>query len=192
MSTPRVLVFAGSAREGSYNKKLALLAANALQAAGAEATFADLSQYPMPLYDADLESAHGLPESVVSLKELFRTHTALLIASPENNASVTALLKNTLDWVSRPAASEPGIALYQGKVAAIVAASPGALGGLRGLTHLREILQTLGVLVLPGQLAISKAGDAFDESGALIDPRSQKSLEQITAKLVRVASRLAA
>lgn len=125
--------------------------------AGAEVALIDLNDYSMPLYNGDLEKSHGLPEAAVRLKTLFKSHHGLLIACPEYNGSITPLLKNTLDWVSRPLGEESGLAPYQGKWAALVSASTGNLGGLRGLRHVREILTTLQVLVIPRQMALSQA-----------------------------------
>jgi len=191
MST-RILVFAGSARSGSLNKKLARVAAAAVRAAGAEATLIDLADYPMPLYEGDLEAREGLPASARKLKDLFIAHQGLLIVSPENNASVSALLKNTLDWISRQDGGESGLIPYQGKVAALAGASPGALGGLRGLTHLRAILQTLNVLVLSEQVALARAHEAFNDDGSLKDAKQQAALATLTKKLSDVCARLAA
>jgi chromate reductase len=188
----RILVFAGSARSGSLNKKLAGVAAAAVRAAGAEATLIDLADYPMPLYDGDLEAREGVPAGARKLKDLFIAHQGLLIASPENNASVSALLKNTLDWISRQDGSESGLIPYRGKVAALAGASPGALGGLRGLTHLRAILQTLNVLVLSEQVALGRAHEAFDEDGSLKDAKQQAALAALAKKLTDVCARLAA
>ena len=188
----RILVFAGSARAGSLNKKLARVAAAAVRAAGAEATFIDLADYPMPLYDGDLEAREGVPAGARKLKDLFIAHHGLLIVSPENNASVSALLKNTLDWISRQDGSESGLVPYQGKVAALAGASPGALGGLRGLTHLRAILQTLTVLVLSEQVALGRAHEAFNEDGSLKDAKQQAALAALAKKLTDLCARLAA
>lgn len=188
----RILVFAGSARAGSLNKKLARVAAAAVRAAEAEATLIDLADYPMPLYDGDLEASEGLPASARKLKDLFIAHQGLLIVSPENNASVSALLKNTLDWISRQDGSESGLIPYRGKVAALAGASPGALGGLRGLTHLRAILQTLNVLVLSEQVALGRAHEAFNEDGSLKDAKQQAALAVLAKKLTDVCARLAA
>lgn len=188
--TVRILVFAGSARAGSLNKKLARVAAEAVQAVGAEATFIDLADYPMPLYDGDLEAREGVPGNARKLKDLFIAHQGLFIASPENNASVSALLKNTLDWISRQDGNETGLVPYQGKVAAIGGASPGALGGLRGLAHLRAILQTLNVLVLPEQFALGRAHEAFNEDGGLKDAKQQAAVGALAKKLVDVSAKL--
>ena len=187
----RILVFAGSARAGSLNKKLARVAAAAVRAAGAEATFIDLADYPMPLYDGDLEAREGVPAGARKLKDLFIAHQGLLIVSPENNASVSALLKNTLDWISRQDGSESGLVPYQGKVAALAGASPGALGGLRGLTHLRAILQTLTVLVLSEQVALGRAHEAFNEDGSLKDAKQQAALAALARKLAELCAKLA-
>jgi NAD(P)H-dependent FMN reductase len=190
--TARILVFAGSARSGSLNKKLARVAAAAVRAAGAEATLIDLADYPMPLYDGDLEAREGVPASARKLKDLFIAHQGLLIVSPENNASVSALLKNTLDWISRQDGSESGLVPYRGKVAALAGASPGALGGLRGLTHLRAILQTLNVLVLSEQIALGRAHEAFNDDGSLKDAKQQAVLAAMAKKLTEVCAKLAA
>lgn len=188
----RILAFAGSARRDSLNKKLARAAAAAATAAGGEVTLIDLDDYPMPVYHGDLEAREGLPENGRRLKQLFAEHQALLIASPENNASMSSLLKNTLDWVSRAADGQNGLVPYQNKVALLLSASPGALGGLRGLVHLRQTLQALTVLVLSEQLALTRAHEQFDAAGRLVDPRMQASLDGLTQRLVSVAARLAA
>lgn len=188
--TTKILVFSGSARSGSHNKQLASAAAQALQRSGAEVTLIDLADFPMPIYNADLEAKEGVPASAKELKVLFMAHNALLISSPENNASVTSLLKNTLDWVSRPDETHDGRLPYRNKVAALVSASPGMLGGLRGLVHLRAILQTLGVLVLPEQFALSRAHEAFAKDGSLLDAKHQATLDGIARGLFDVSSRL--
>lgn len=185
MSTPKILAFAGSTRSASYNKQLVRFAAEAARAAGAEVTLVDLRDYPLPLFDGDLEEQQGLPENAKKLKAIFLAHDALLIASPEYNSSITAVLKNTLDWVSRGETDdEPALAAYRGKTAALISASPGALGGLRGLVHLRAILGNIGVIVLPDQVAVSKAYEAFDDKGALMDERTAKQVTRVAQSLV--------
>lgn len=188
----RILVFAGSARESSLNKKLARVAARAVADAGGEAAFIDLRDFSMPLYDGDLEAVSGVPVQALRLRELFKQHQGLLIASPENNSSVPSLLKNALDWVSRPTDGEPGTAPYRAKVSALLAASPGVLGGLRGLVHLRQILNGLGVLVLAEQLAIPRAHEAFNDDGTLKDAAQRANLDGLAHRLVEVTTRLAA
>jgi chromate reductase, NAD(P)H dehydrogenase (quinone) len=168
---PKILAFSGSIRRDSWNRKLIQAAVDAARAAGGDVTLIDLADYPLPLYNGDLEDRDGLPDNALRLKALFKEHGALLIASPEYNSSISPLLKNTLDWVSREWQGESGLVPYQNKVAAILAASPGQFGGMRMLPHLRQILNTLGVLVLPGQFSLPHADQAFDaESGALKSP----------------------
>lgn len=177
MSQPKILAFAGSTRRDSFNKKLIQIAVKGARDAGAEVTLLDLADFPMPLYDGDLEAEHGIPENVKALKELFLAHQGLLLSCPEYNSSITPLLKNTIDWVSRPVEGEGPLAAYQGKVCSIMSASPGALGGLRGLVHVRAILQNIGVIVLPKQMAISQANNAFADDGSLKDSRQQETIE---------------
>jgi len=185
MNTPKILAFAGSTRTASYNKQLVRFAAEAARAAGAEVTLLDLRDYPLPLFDGDLEEQQGLPENAKKLKAIFREHNGLLIASPEYNSSVTAVLKNTIDWVSRAESDdEPALAAYHGKAAVLISASPGALGGLRGLVHLRAILGNIGVIVLPDQVAVSKAYEAFDEKGGLKEERTAKQVTKVAQGLV--------
>jgi NAD(P)H-dependent FMN reductase len=186
---PRVLVFAGSARAESLNRRLARVAAESVRAAGGEATLLELGDYALPLYNGDLEKRDGVPPLARDLRHVFASHQALFIASPENNASVSALLKNTLDWLSRPLSHAP--APFAGKVAALSAASPGQYGGLRHLPHLRQILTALGVLVLPRQLALGRAHEAFAADGSFKDPATAESLAAIAAELVRATAALA-
>lgn len=169
---PRILAFGGSLRRDSYNHKLAGFAARGAREAGAEVTVIRLADFPMPIFDQDIEDVSGLPEHAKRLKKLFADHHGLLIASPEYNSGMTAALKNAMDWISRAETDdEPPLVAYRGKVAAILSASPGALGGLRNLVHLRSILGNIGVLVLPEQLSVPKAHEAFDDSGAIKDAR---------------------
>lgn len=186
MSTPKILALAGSTRSGSYNKQLARYAAEAARAAGAEVTYLDLRDYPLPLFDGDLEDQVGLPENALKIKSLFREHQGLLIASPEYNSSVTAVLKNVIDWISRPETDDeaPWLA-FRGKAASLLAASPGALGGLRGLVHLRSILGNMGVLVLPDQVAVPKAHEVFDDKGGIKDERTAKHVQTVCEGLVQ-------
>ena len=187
----KILAFAGSTRENSLNKKLVRIAADGAKAQGAEVTLIDLRDYPMPVYDGDLEASGGLPENAVKVRALFGAHGGLLIAAPEYNSSISAVLKNTIDWVSRPAEGEPSLTYFTGKVAGLIAASPGALGGLRGLVHVRQILGNIRVLVIPEQLAINRATDAFDDDGRLKDADQQAAVENIGRRLAEVVGRLA-
>jgi NAD(P)H-dependent FMN reductase len=187
---PRILAFAGSTRRESFNKRLIRIAVEAARQAGAEVTHIDLADFPLPLFEQDLEAEAGLPQNAVALKTLFLEHEGLLIASPEYNSSITPLLKNTIDWVSRQLPGEASLAAYKGKVAAIVAASPGKLGGLRGLVHLRSILGNIGVLVLPDQLAVPEAHQAFTDDGRLKDERQHASVERVVRSLVALVRKL--
>jgi NAD(P)H-dependent FMN reductase len=188
--TPKLLVFAGSLREQSWNKRLARLAASVAEDLGAEVEFLDLRDYPLPLFDQDLEKAEGEPANAIALKPKFAAAVALLIASQEYNSSITGVLKNTIDWLSRPAPEEPPLIAFKGKVAGLLAASPGALGGLRGLVHVRAILGVLGMIVVPDQLALSRAHEAFDERGTLRDAGTRARLDSVVGSVVEIAGRL--
>jgi NAD(P)H-dependent FMN reductase len=144
----------------------------------------------MPLYDGDLEAEFGLPQYAVALKELFLAHDGLLISAPEYNSSITAVLKNSIDWVSRSAEGEPPLAAFRGKVATLMSASPGGLGGLRGLVHVRAILGNIGVTVLPDQVAVSKAHEAFAEDGSLKDERQHAKVKNLGATLTETLQKL--
>ena len=189
---PRILAFAGSLRRESFNKKLVSIAAHGARQAGAEVTLIDLKDFPLPVFDQDLEAEQGMPENGKKLKKLFIDHNGLLIASPEYNSSITAVLKNTIDWVSRPAPGEPPLVAFRGKVASLMSASPGALGGLRGLVHVRSILGNIGVIVLPDQIAVAKAHDAFQPDGSLRDSKQQAGVEGLGRTLAEFLGRLQA
>jgi chromate reductase len=189
---PRILAFAGSLRTASFNKKLVPIAVAGARSAGAEVTAIDLRDYPLPIFDEDLEASSGPPANAVKLKELFKTHHGLLISAPEYNSSITAVLKNTIDWVSRPAPNEPPLAGFTGKVAVIMSASPGALGGLRGLVHVRAILGNIQVTVLPDQMAVPRAFEAFNPDGSLKDSHQQNAVTGLGVKLATVLKKLLA
>jgi NAD(P)H-dependent FMN reductase len=194
--TARILAFAGSARRDSLNKKLARAAHAAAQAAGAQATFVDLDDFPMPLYHGDLEAAQGMPEKAKDLRALFLAHEGLLIASPENNNSLSALLKNTIDWLSRDVddgkGANSGLAPWRGKVAGLLAASPGAFGGVRHLPHLRQVLAGLGVTVAGMQVPVPKAHEAFAADGTLADERVAKQVRALAESVTTLAAKLRA
>jgi NAD(P)H-dependent FMN reductase len=189
LSSTKLLFFAGSARASSFNKRLALLGAEIAEANGLAATFADLGDYPMPLYDADLQAIEGIPENALKFEALMRVHTGIFIACPEYNASITPLLKNTLDWVSRVRVEgEEPLAVFKTRVFALGSASPGGLGGLRGVNTVRAVLELgVGALVLPDQFAVSKAGEAFEDNGHLKNKDSQEKFKQLVQKLARAA-----
>ena len=190
MPGPRILAFAGSTRRDSFNKKAVRLAAEAARAAGAEVTLIDLRDFPMPLYDGDLETEQGIPEPARRFKALLLEHQGLLISAPEYNSSITGVLKNPIDWASRSAPGEPPLACFKGKTAALISASPGALGGLRGLVHVRAILGNIGVLVLPEQVAIPRANEAFTDDGALKDAKQQAAISALTRALTELLGKL--
>jgi len=182
----KILVFAGSARRDSFNKKLAAIAAAKATARGAEVELIDLADYPMPLYDGDLEEGQGVPATVAAVRNKMIAADALILACPEYNSSITPLLKNVIDWTSRPDGEVAApLAAYTGKVAAIISASPGGLGGMRGLVHVRAILSSIGVLVIPGDVAIASAFQAFGENGQLVDEGTDQRLTAAVQSLVR-------
>jgi chromate reductase len=185
----RLLFIAGSARKDSFNKRLARLGAEIANANGIHSTFADLGDYPMPIYDGDLEAAEGPPENARKLKALFEVHHGIFIVSPEYNASIPPLLKNALDWVSRIRdGDEPPLAVYKTRVFAIGSASPGAFGGIRGLSVLRQTLEIgTGALVLPEQFAVPRASTAFADNGHLADSKSMELYKSTIEKLARAA-----
>lgn len=185
----RLLFFAGSQRQASFNKRLARLGASIADANGIAATFADLGDYPMPIYDGDLEAAGGPPENARKLKHLMSLHNGVFIASPEYNSSIPPLLKNTLDWISRVReGDEQPNEVFKTRVFALGSASPGGMGGLRGLNTTRQVLELgLGALVLPEQFAVPRAGDAFDENGHLKNKESQETFKALIQKLARAA-----
>ncbi|MBC7537687.1 MAG: NAD(P)H-dependent oxidoreductase [Bacteriovorax sp.] len=186
----KIIAFAGSTRTESYNKKLLKAAIFGAREAGAEVTVIDLRDYPLPLYDGDLESKEGIPSNGKKLKELFNTHHALLLALPEYNSSMSGVFKNTIDWVSRPEKGETDLQCFTGKVAGLMSASPGKLGGLRGLVHVRAMLENIHVLVMPDQVCVSKADEAFDEFGVLKNEVTKKSIEKLGADLVDLTLRV--
>lgn len=186
----KILAFAGATRTESWNKKLIKIAAAGATAAGAEVTLIDLRDFPLPLYDGDLEATSGIPENGMKLKALFLEHRGLLISSPEYNSSITGVLKNTLDWVSRSAPGEKPLSAFANKIAGLVSASPGALGGVRGLVHLRSILGNIKVLVVPEQASVSKAPEAFNADGSLKDEKQRASVEGVGKAVATLLAKL--
>ena len=189
--TAKLIFFAGSARKESLNKKLAQAAANTASDIGAEVTVIDLADYELPIYNGDFEDENGMPQAAIDLKELFASHDGFLVASPEYNSSYSALLKNTIDWMTRPHMDdEPFLMAFNGKIAALTAASPGGLGGLRGLAPLRVLLSNIGVHVIPTQMALSGAGKAFDAGGNLSDDKQNSMLTKVVKQLTGTAKKL--
>ncbi|MEO1282376.1 MAG: NAD(P)H-dependent oxidoreductase [Pseudomonadota bacterium] len=173
--TIKLLFLAGSARDGSFNKKLARLGHKIADDKGIPSAFADLADYPMPLYNGDDEVASGPPENAKKLKALMALHDGILITSPEYNASIPPLLKNALDWVSRVKGNaDTPLDVFRTRVFALGSASPGGMGGLRGLIAVRTVLEMgLGALVLPDQFAVPRAAKAFDDNGSLNDKEAE-------------------
>ena len=186
----KILAFAGSTRRDSFNKKLIRVAAEAARQAGGEVTLIDLADYRLPLYDGDLEAESGQPENSQRLYDLFKSHQALLLSCPEYNSSITAVLKNVIDWVSRPRPGEPELVAFTGKVAALMSASPGGFGGMRGLVHVRAILGNIGTLVIPSQVAVPKANEAFNADGSLRDEKLAQRIANLAKELVVTTRRL--
>ncbi len=189
LSSTKLLFFAGSAREASFNKRLAQLGTEIANANGLAATFADLGDYPMPLYDADFQALEGIPDNAKKFEALMRVHTGIFIACPEYNASITPLLKNTLDWVSRVRVEgEEPMAVFKTRVFALGSAAPGGMGGLRGVNTVRAVLELgVGALVLPDQFAVPRAGEAFEDNGHLKNKDSQENFKKLIQKLARAA-----
>jgi NAD(P)H-dependent FMN reductase len=182
-----LLAFAGSTRAQSWNRKLARAAVTMATAEGAQVTHLDLADFDLPIYNADLE-AKGTPRDVVRLKEIFHAHPAWLICSPEYNGSYTALLKNTIDWVSSPIKDDPiwasGIRPFAGKLVGLLAASPGAMGGLRSLNQLTPLLINLQCWVAPRQFALSKAHEAFDPDGQLSQETTRTQVKAVVDQVL--------
>jgi NAD(P)H-dependent FMN reductase len=188
----KVLAFAGSLRSGSFNKKLVQVAAQIARKAGAEVTVVDLRDFNMPLYDGDDEADSGIPEGALRFKQVISSHDALLISAPEYNTSISGVLKNAIDWASRKGPGEAPPQSLSGKVAGLLSASPGGLGGVRGLVTVRSILSNLNLLVIPEQFALVRSHEAFDESGNLKDPKQMAAVEKVVNRLVEVTTKLKA
>ncbi len=190
--TVKLLAFAGSTRAGSLNQALLDLAVAEARARGAEVTEIRLKDFDLPLYDGDLE-ASAFPGAARELKSLFRSHQGFLIASPEYNGSVSGVLKNAIDWASRPTDGEALTALsaFRGKVAGLMAASISPFGGLRGITHMRQILATIQTLVATEQVLVPFAHGAFEEGGALKEQLPAQLLGGLAARVIDLAERLA-
>ena len=186
----KILAFAGSGRKDSVNKKVVAVAAKGAEEAGAEVTIVHLEDFDMPIFTEDLEAEHGMPAAAQAFKELLMSHDGFLISSPEYNSSYSALFKNAIDWASRQTGDEKPMAAYRGKMAAIMAASPGALGGMRVLVTLRMLLENIGTMVLPTQKAVGGAFKLFDETGNINDEKTEKALKNLGKELVVTLTKL--
>jgi chromate reductase len=191
MAAPKILVIPGSLRTGSLNARLAAVAAHALAKAGAEVTNISLGDFPLPIYDGDLQTRSGVPKNAVNLKRMIGAHHGVLIVTPEYNASVPPLVKNTIDWVTRVQdAHEARGEVFRGRSFAIAAASQSRLGGSRSLAALRLILSACQAMVIPNQLALSFAGDAYDDMDRLKHPADIEALAALVRQLIDVSQRL--
>ena len=193
-ATNQLLIFAGSTRHNSFNRKLAQVTAQMARSSGASVTHLELADLDIPLYNADLE-ARGTPPDVMRLKRIMLEHPAWIICSPEYNGSYTALLKNTIDWASSPVKSDPawtdGFKSFSGKVVGMLSASPGALGGLRSQSHLLPLLVNAQCWVAPRAFALSHAGEAFDTDGKLVSEKHRHSVQAVIDQVLFAAARLA-
>jgi len=192
MAAMKLLVFAGSTRQLSYNRRLAKATAAMAAASGAQVTHIELADFDVPMYNADLE-ARGTPPDVIRLKQICFEHPAWIICAPEYNASYPALLKNTLDWVSSPVKGNPewtdGFKSTRGKVVGMLSASPGALGGLRSQSHPAPLLLNLHCWVAPQNFALGRAADAFDADGQLLAEAARKNVQSVIDQVIWAAAR---
>jgi len=185
--SPKILAFAGSLREHALSKRVLKIAIKGAEKAGAEVTYVDLRNYPMPIYNLDEHEKHGFNEKAQAFQGLLTQHDGLLIASPEYNGSLSAALKNTIDWASRPSDKYPRSAVFSGKFAAMISSSPGSLGGVRSLSHLRGVLTSISVNVLPQEIAVPFAEEKFVENDKdMIDEIMKARLEELGALLVEM------
>lgn len=185
----KIIALSGSLRMSSFNQKLVAIAAAGASKAGAEVQVVNLSDYDIPLFSEDLE-ADGIPAAVNDLKSLFAQSHGILLASPEYNGSLSGVLKNAIDWLSRPSKEVSIGSAFQGKVVGLMATSPGGLGGLRGLSHARDVVYNLGSIVNPNQIAVPSAYQAFDDQGQLLDEKMQQRVEGLGAEVVDMANKL--
>lgn len=191
MPSPKLIALSGSARRGSLNRAVLSTAAIAASSTGAKITLVDLNDYELPVFNQDLEDAEGLPDAAKRLKALFRAADGFIFASPEHNSTYSALLKNTIDWCSRSENDdEPPLVAFAGKSAVLLAASPGPLGGLRGLFALRELLQNLRVTVHPEMLAVRSANEVIKD-GVVTDAKWAKKIGDLVKDYVAFAGKLA-
>jgi NAD(P)H-dependent FMN reductase len=194
MPAPKILVIAGSLRAGSHNVRLAALAMKELTLADAEVTRISLQDFPLPIYDADFETEMGVPANALKLKQMIGVHAGVFIACPEYNASVTPLLKNTIDWVSRVREKgEPPLPAFKNRVFALGSASPMPFGGMRSLLAMRQILEAgCGALVIPEMVSVPHADQAFDDKDELTDPRIAGLLRSSLGRLIDMTRLIAA
>jgi NAD(P)H-dependent FMN reductase len=189
-SKAKILAFSGSTRKDSLNRKLLSAAAKSIKDAGGVVTIFEFRDFPMPFYDEDLQKKEGFSQNVKKFRSLVKSHNGFLIATPEYNHGISAVLKNAIDWASRREGKEPPGSLFRDKPGLIISAAPGGYGGVRALMHLREVLGALGIIVLPGQLALSRANKAFEENGSLSEPLIEAEIAGLTQSLVKLSRTL--
>ena len=192
MTTANILAFAGSSRKDSWNRKVLEVAIAGARDVGAIVTVVNLADYPMPIYNADWHAENGVPDSMRELRTLMMAANGILIASPEYNASLTPLLKNTIDWLSQDVGKgkdESGNAPFEGKIGGLMGASNGGFGTIRALPHVSYILSNLGVFMLP-VVAVPAVGKAFDENGVMTNERAKKMLSGLGARLAQTIVKL--
>lgn len=188
---PKILAFAGSLRENSYSKRVVKTAMKGAVDAGADVTYVDLRDYPMPLYNEDDHKSEGFNETALKFQKLLGESDGFLICSPEYNGSLSGALKNAIDWASRKSDEYGMVEVFKGKVAAIMTESPGAFGGIRCLGHLRGVLSIMFVNVLPSEIAVGKVNSMFDGNGEeMTDEKMRGILENLGASLVDMLKKL--
>ncbi|MEZ6209966.1 MAG: NAD(P)H-dependent oxidoreductase [Phycisphaerales bacterium] len=190
MSAPKILAFAGSLRAASFNKMLVRVAAEGARGAGGDVQYIDLRDYPMPMFDEDLEAKHGMDPTARKFKELMIGADGILLASPEYNGSVSAVLKNAIDWASRPEMGEAPLIAFKDKPIQLMSASPGGLGGIRGLIHLRALLGGIQMMVMPQQHCVMQSHKVFDEAGHMNDEKQREAVLGLGKKLVETVNKL--
>ena len=191
MSALKILVIPGSLRTGSHNARLAAAAAYELALAGADVTRISLADFPLPIYDGDLQGKSGVPKNAINLKRMMSVHHGVLIVTPEYNGSVPPLVKNTIDWVTRVQdAHESRGQVFRERAFAIAAASENRLGGTRSLAALRLILSACHAMVIPNQLALSFANEAYDDMDRLKHPADGEALKALVRQLIELSQRM--
>lgn len=186
----KLLAFSGSLRKDSFNHRLIEHAANLARARGAEVSVVRLAEFPMPVYNQDEEDASGLPDSAIRFRELMKESDGFLISCPEYNGSISAALKNTIDWATRPYQNEQPLECFKGKVVGLMAASPGGLGGIRGLDHVREILSNIQCYIVPGLVSVGSVHEAFGSDDNLTNDRTRAMLDGLIENTVNAANAL--
>lgn len=187
---PNILAFAGSLRKDSFNKRLVKIAAQGARDAGGEVTYIDLADYPMPMFNEDIEASTGMDPVARKFKELMIAADGILLSSPEYNGSISGALKNAIDWASRPEKGETPLIAFKDKPIQLMSASPGGLGGIRGLIHLRGMLGGIQMMVMPQQHCVSQAHTVMDKEGNLTDEKQREIVIGLGKKLVETVKKL--